>query len=255
MLRKLIFAAAAMAALVLSGCSMVRQAGGNANDSAREIMAKYQDAVVFVSGVAKIQGRSGQSQDEKTETTGVVVDPSGLTVVSLASFDPTGGDQESEDKGGAKSSFSDVKILLADGVTEVPAKLVLKDADLDLAFIMPEKKDGAQLPKFTYILLKKASEVKLLDQIVTLDRLDKEMDRRPTVALSRITAIVRKPRTFYLAQSAGQSLSSPVFTLDGQLLGFHLHRKIKQEGRRGSFPIILPAEDVQEVAQEALKQK
>jgi len=62
MLRKLILAV--MVACGLVGCSLYHPAG-NANDSAREIMAKYQDAVVFVSGVAKIQAAPARARTRR----------------------------------------------------------------------------------------------------------------------------------------------------------------------------------------------
>src|SRR5208283_2305869 len=60
--------------------------------SGRDILAKSQGAVVTVKLAIKqsvsMGGRENKSES-KTETTGTVVDPSGLTVVSLATTDPS----------------------------------------------------------------------------------------------------------------------------------------------------------------------
>src|ERR1700690_2334388 len=60
--------------------------------SGRDILAKSQGAVVTVKLAIKqsvsMGGRENKSES-KTETTGTIVDPSGLTVVSLATTDPS----------------------------------------------------------------------------------------------------------------------------------------------------------------------
>jgi hypothetical protein len=225
---------------------------------ARDILAKYQDAVVFVKAVGKVDfsAMGGPSNDRKIETTGIVIDPSGLTVISLFSFDPMGsmggmGGMFGRGDSGIKTDFSEVKLLLADG-TEVPSKLVLKDPDLDLAFILPEKKEGEDLPKFTSIPLKKAPEVGLLDPVFTLDRLGKSLDRQPAIFMARISAIVKKPRKVFITSGGGRSISSPVFTSNGEILGINLMRKPAQADA-GMSPIVLPAEEVMDIAQQALK--
>src|ERR1044071_1232398 len=60
---------------------------------ARDIFKKYQPAVVTVQLVVKSKfsfgGFGGDARESKQEVTGTVIDPSGLTVLSLASTDPT----------------------------------------------------------------------------------------------------------------------------------------------------------------------
>ena len=59
---------------------------------AREIVKKWQCAIVNVRVVLKMRvsvgGREMQSMDESVETVGTVIDPSGLTVLSLGSLNP-----------------------------------------------------------------------------------------------------------------------------------------------------------------------
>src|SRR5205809_7066097 len=70
-------------------------AGVKADDIAekgRAILAKNQHAVVTVQLVLKskfsVSGAGGQSTENRTDVTGTVVDPSGLTVLSLSATDP-----------------------------------------------------------------------------------------------------------------------------------------------------------------------
>src|SRR5215207_5385870 len=60
--------------------------------AARDIVKKWQGAIVNVRVVLKMRvsvgGREMQSMDESVETVGTVIDPSGLTVLSLGALNP-----------------------------------------------------------------------------------------------------------------------------------------------------------------------
>src|SRR5438270_3597457 len=109
-------------------------------DKGRAIFKMHQHTVVTVELVLKskmsIGGRGGEANESRQDVTGTVVDPSGLTVLSLSATDPGqmlqtimagGSDEESKFK--METELSDVKILLDDG-TELPAEVVLRDRDL-----------------------------------------------------------------------------------------------------------------------------
>lgn len=216
----------------------------------RDILAKNKDALVFVTAVAKMT-YSGESHDQTVESTGMVIDPSGLTICSLASIDPSSEMPEEKDMN-MKASLSDVKIVRADN-KEYPAKLVLKDPDLDLAFILPEKQQADKPTSFTAVLVGKTPAVKLLDTVITIDRLGKEFGREPMVFTSRISAIITKPRTFYLTSDQGSSMSSPAFLTTGELLGFRLTKAVGAGEEADRVPVLIPADDIRQSAQQALK--
>src|SRR5688500_11377104 len=134
--------------LALVAASGPVQAQGD-RAAGREIVKKWQSAIVNVRVVLKMRvsvgGREMQSMDESVETVGTVIDPSGLTVLSLGALNPGammnkmiggGSGQERMEFG---SEPSDVKLRLADG-KELPARIVLRDEDLDLAFLRPTSK-------------------------------------------------------------------------------------------------------------------
>jgi len=62
----------------------------------------------------------------------------GLTVISLGEIDPrsAAGLAAQPNLRMEEPDFKEVKLRLADG-TEIPARIVMKDADLDLAFVAP----------------------------------------------------------------------------------------------------------------------
>ncbi len=246
----------------------------------REIFQKYQHVTVTVQLVLKskmsMPGYGGRSNESKQDATGTTIDPSGLTVLSLSATDPgsiLSGMASGEGDGGPDLKFkmenelTDVKILTHDGA-ELPAEVVLRDKDLDLAFVRPKQRPAAPMPA---IDLSHAGEAQLLDQVITLNRLGKVAGRAYAASVERISAVVLKPRTFYAVggDATATTLGSPAFTLDGQLLGVFVLRIIKggdsgggglmgfnfqPEGLR---PIILPASTIQKAAKQApeLKEK
>lgn len=235
-------------------------------DKGRDIFKKNQRAIVTVQVVIKtkysMSGAGAQSNEAKQDLTGTVVDESGLIVLSLSAIDPASilqgmmGDEDAKFK--MDTELSDVKILLEDG-TELPAEVVLRDKDLDLAFLRPKTKPAAPMAA---IDLAKSATAQVLDQVVTLNRLGKAAGRSYSASVERISAVVQKPRLFYIPDSAmtGTSLGSPAFTLDGNVLGIFVLRTINTKGggaRMVNFQpdaystIILPAGDILKAAKQA----
>jgi len=105
----------------------------------REVFAKYQHAIVTVQTVLKVSAQSGRSNESRRELTGTVLDPSGLTVLALSACDPTEMYRRMSEDPKVEIEVSDIKLLLDDG-TELPAQVVLRDKDLDLAFVRPTTK-------------------------------------------------------------------------------------------------------------------
>lgn len=231
-------------------------------EKGRAIFKKNQHCVVTVQIVLKSKismgGRGGESNESRQEVTGTVLDASGIAVLSLSATDPgqmvqnmmSGGEDESRFK--METELSDVKMLLEDG-TEVPAEVVLRDRDLDLAFIRPKTKLASAMPA---VDLTSSGKADVLEEVVTLNRLGKAAGRSYAASVERISAIVQRPRLFYIpeANMTTTTLGAPAFTTDGKILGIFVMRTAK--GRSGgSFGmmgspsdnftgIIVPADDV-----------
>jgi len=267
---------------ILSIALTVVAVTARADDAAkagREILAKSQGAVVAVKLAIKqsvsMGGRDSKSET-KTETTGTVIDPSGLTVVSLATTDPSSAMKDAyaramASRGGDisqykfESELTDVKIVLADG-TEIAADVVLRDKDLDLAYLRPSDKPAKPLPS---IDLTKDVKGQILDEVIVVNRLNQSANRAPAISVGRIEAIIDKPRTFYLLGQSmwAYSLGAPVFSLDGKLVGILFLRSTKSQSDQmsgfmfnnldqwGMMPVILPASDIVDGAKQALEAK
>lgn len=259
------------AAALACACSLIatRTSADDLGEKGRAIFKKNQYCVVTVQIVLKskfsVGGRGGESNESRQEVTGTIVDPSGIAVLSLSATDPgqlvqnmMGGGGEDESRFKMETELSDVKMLLEDG-TEVPAEVVLRDRDLDLAFIRPKTK----LPTpMVAVDLTSSGKAEVLDEVVTLNRLGKAAGRSYAASVERISAIVQRPRLFYIpeANMTTTTLGAPAFTTNGKILGVFVMRTAKGRGGSGfgmvgspsdSFTgIIVPADDVLKAAKQ-----
>jgi S1-C subfamily serine protease len=238
-------------------------------DRGRDVFKKYRHSVVTVQIVVKTKfsmgGMGGQANESRQDVTGTIIDASGLTVLSLAATDPAqmvqsvmSGMSDDDSKFKFETELSDVKILLEDG-TEVPSEVVLRDKDLDLAFVRPKGKLTAQLSALD---LSNSGKVDILDQVIALTRLGNAAGRAYAASVERISAVVERPRLFYVPEASftTTSLGAPAFTLDGKLVGLFVMRTLKTRGGGGMgmmgmqpqniAGIIVPADDIQKAAKQ-----
>ena len=102
-------------------------------------------------------------------------------------------------RGGAEgveivSEPTDVKLRLPDG-RELQATIVLRDEDLNIAFIRPTAAPDKPL---VAINLADAAQPAMLDEVIVLGRLGRVGGWAPSAALRDIGGIIVKPRTFYV---------------------------------------------------------
>lgn len=232
-------------------------------EASRQVAAKWKTAVVTVQMVLKLAGDSGadsSAQEMKVEATGSVIDPSGLVAVALSATDPMQA-MSSGEGGESSNEIKDTKIILADG-QEIPAGIVLRDKELDLAFIKPNDKPAKPLDAMD---LSKAAKVEMMDQILCLYRLGTVASRSLAGCLDRVQAVIEKPRTFYAPgiQVMIASLGSPVFAMDGSPVGILTLRSVpggtdtygSGMSAMGMMYVVLPASEVLEASKQALEAK
>ncbi|MGH9312656.1 MAG: trypsin-like peptidase domain-containing protein [Vicinamibacterales bacterium] len=242
--------------------------------AARDIIKKWQYTVVNVRIVLKTRmamgGREMQATEETVDAVATVIEPDGLAVMSLSTLNPAGMMSRimgqaggGEDKFQMTSEPTDLKIRLSDG-REIPAKIVLRDEDLDLAFIRPTAKPDTP---FTSLALSDEGRPQPLDPVVTISRLGRVGGWVPAASLQSIQAIIERPRRMYVISASdglGGGIGTPVFLLNGKLAGLLVLRSMSgnrpgmfsmmggSEGL-GLLPVILPAADVREVAKQAVE--
>ncbi|MDH4180198.1 MAG: serine protease, partial [Armatimonadota bacterium] len=189
-----------LAGLILFGSAPL--AADETGAAARAIADKHGGAVVPVRVVIKMrvayEGEEVDEEESSNELNATVIDPSGLALCALSEVDPTHMIelwQEEDPNYKIDAQVTDLKFVLPEG-KEIPAKVVLRDRDLDLAFIRP-----VALPDqpFVAVDLAQSAQPQIMDEIVVLGRLGDVANRELRLALDRITAVVTKPRTLYIA--------------------------------------------------------
>lgn len=242
-------------ALAVTCLALPAPAGQDA-PAGRELVKRYADAVVGVELVVTIKVKVGEREmpprEQKVEINGTVISPDGLTVTSLAEVDPQMAFEamSGSQRGGARTEllgadFKEVKLRLADG-TELPARFVLKDQDLDLAFMAPVAAEAGAQRTFVHVDLADAAEGALLDRFTLVGRAPKALQRVPVARTTEIMGVVEKPRRLYLMTEP--SLGVPMFDEAGRVLGITFQHFANN---RRTGLVVLPAEDIAEIAKQA----
>jgi len=243
-------------ALVAPSIAVLHAASEAEATAGRALMKRYANAIVGVELVVTMKVKMGEREmppsERKVEVNGTVISASGLTVTSLADVDPQVAFEamRASQANPARiellgADFKEVKLRLADG-TEVPGRFVLKDVDLDLAFMAPEAGADAAKREFPHVDLDDKVDGAVLDTYYYVARAPKVLQRVPLVRMTEIAGIVEKPRRFYLMTD--QALGSPLFDPQGRTLGITVQHFAN--GRRTGF-VVLPSADIAEMAKQA----
>lgn len=238
---------AAAVFVLLSLCAMAR--ADETGKKGRAVFEKFKPAVISVRVVVSVSA-GGNSRDTEGWANGAVLDATGLSIVALSFLDPTDlyakmGDTES---GNTTVKIASLRMILAGG-EEIPAEVVLRDKDLDLAYIRPT--DQAKAP-FPNVDLAQTTEPQLLDEVVIITQLGEVARRAHSASIDRVETIVEKPRHYFMVgeHRANAVLSAPVFSLEGQFIGLGAMRAISAAGDGGMgdnvVVVIVPAKDIKE---------
>jgi len=227
--------------------------------SGRQIVSKWQDAIVTVQLVVKTtasyEGEQAPPQEDKVEANGLLIDPSGLVVTPLSEISPEesmadylGGEAE---KYQVTTEITEVKIRMGDS-KEIPAAVMIRDKELDLAFIRPLAKMATNV---LAVDLSKGSKPELLDPVIALSRQGVAVNRAVAASLDRIETIVEKPR-FFAVPDQGLDMGSSIFALDGSFIGLTVMRQLSSAAGgsnwySNSAQIIVTAADLAEAAKQA----
>ena len=226
---------------------------------ARKVFDRNRESIVKVTGVAQIRisadrpGMNAPEREEKVRADGTIIDDRGLVVLSLSGIDPSrlvDGREVNTPSGPVKvaatATLKEIEIILGDG-TEIPATLVFKDEDLDLAFLRP-KADApeARGAAFAPIDLADAGTAQVADYTVSVARLEELFNNDPALMPGQLTAVIERPRPFFVATNVVRGC--PMFTLDGKLLGIGIMRhRASGVGQGSASPALVPAAEVRKV--------
>ena len=248
-------------------CASVQVHADVLSEGGRAILKANQNAVITIELVLNQQlsfsGSGTQENESKSEATGTVIGPDGLTVLSLSETDPSAIFEIMMAGSGRNMTMTtevrEATMLLADG-TEIQAEVILRDKDLDMAFLRPTEK---QERTFDYVDFSIAGVVDYLDPVISLNRLGRVARRAHTASIERIEAVVTKPRLFYVPGNdpTNTGLGSPAFRIDGKPVGVFFMRAIKASSTGGLssmfggmgqnvITVLLPGADILEAVEQ-----
>lgn len=212
-----------------------------------------------------LKGEEGDSGmfgggDREEEATGVMIDGTGLVLVSNLSM---GGNPFAAMMGmGAGPQPQEIKVLAGDDTQGVDAKLIARDSELNLAWVRVDK---APEKPFAAVDLNTSADVGVGDEVFVVARMGKFFDRAVTVSSVRISGQVNKPRKAMLGgEGMFNSLGLPVYNSEGKLVGISsiiLPNADEMEGMQGGMSgmrdmmagAIIPAKDIAEATKNALE--
>jgi S1-C subfamily serine protease len=156
------------------------------------------------------------------------------------------------------SEPSDLRIRLGDG-REVEAHVVLRDKDLDLAFLRPVD----ALDKPVAALDGPSAKPGVMDAVVGLQRYGEMAGWQVAASLGYVQLTIDKPRLMYVVAAEG----SAVFDMTGKFIGMLVTKHAKPTGGDsnpfallagggamegiGMMTVVLPADDIRAVAKQA----
>lgn len=205
---------------LLSATPWAHAQDSSLSQSGQALIKTAAPSVVTIGSVVNVDaGMMGGASDEEILTLGVVVDPSGLVVVSRAALNPQGYEPiEFEPQPGMQvrieAELTSVWIQLPDG-SRMDAQIVLTDPNLDLSFIQPVDAKQAEAHKFKAVQFSKQTP-SLLENVLCLGRLNENVGWAPQIEVRRVTSILDTPwNSYVVAAEPGEA----VFNSAGQFLG------------------------------------
>jgi hypothetical protein len=218
--------------------------------AARDVAERRGAAVVMVLATVKTrmaQGSREATRDVAVQTNGTVIDADGLTVLALSSIEP-GSLLSGRGRGEVTTETADLRIRTVDG-RELPARIVLRDPDLDLLFIRPVEAPSAALAAADGPPATPA----LMDLLVALQRTSENSGWRTFASFAYVQMVVDRPQPFFVVSTGGffaGALGFPFFDVNGRFVGV----MARVGGPRTSpLPAIVPADDIREIAKQAVE--
>jgi hypothetical protein len=206
-----------------------------------QIVETNKDAIIEVEIVWKMkisyQGQQ-QEQEQKVRLNATVISEKGVIVMSLSNTDPAqmaqvgGIPANMRNQVKIESDVQDVKIITNDG-REIPAKVALKDTDLDIMYIMPKEAGKEKLP---FIKLAKGSKIEVMKSCLSFTRHNQSVGRAIVYSMGYVAGEIKTPRRCFMAQAPAPAM--PAFNEDGEGLGLFL----RPSGLPGLM--LVPAKDI-----------
>ncbi len=214
------------------------------------ILEQRSPAVVTLKYVLKIrasQGGQSGDQERNAEARGVVVDASGLVMLSNDALEGGAGlfrqmfSRRAGGGGGGDVSVTpaDIKVLFGADAKEHDAVLVARDTKLGLAFVKILEPEGA----LAAIDLTKGAECKVGQMLVGVTRKSRGFDSAAVFERAIVTGRVEKPRTMF-ALSGGVAQGLPLYDAKGLPVGVAARQQGVEGADEGAGPFSMGQSEV-----------
>ena len=216
---------------------MAAALGAAEGDSPYSSLATRAEAIAGVEFILQIKmGGMGGDQEMERKVNCPVIDPEGLLLCSnteLGGFVSVMGAMMGGD---VSATPSDLKVSVDGGPAELSARLLARDTDRDLAWVMIEDPSDEGYPFFD---LEGGVEAAPGDLLFSLRLMDPFFGRAPVVATYRVGAVLSKPRPLLVPESpVVTGYGMPIFTASGELVGFTVLQQPGEEDQSGAmFPM------------------
>jgi S1-C subfamily serine protease len=231
------------------------EAKADAANPMADVIAQRAAALVTVKFVMV----AGENERE-SEAGGIVIDPSGLILVS--NFEMGGAP-----RGRESAQAKDIKILIGDDTQGLDAKVIGRDSELELAWIQLDKAPEKPLASIT-LPASGAAAAKVMpgQTLIGLDRMNKYFDRTVVGFKVDVGGVTRKPRDLIVPSGGNIAwIGLPMFTTDATFAGVSVVQMIggddedmdmRSVGRVSGFDRafkILPATTIAEATTRAVE--
>jgi hypothetical protein len=229
-------------------------------EAGRTLLRKYERSLWTIevqnSLSISMNGQTGKTE-VKVSTQGVLIDVGNLIAIPLSAVEPMNmmraTNPQMQNVNIEGQEVVEVKLLVPEG-GELPATVVFKDNDLDLAFLSLK---GAMPSNAVPLRLVDAGKPEVLDTAIVLARMENVGRNDMLVNAGYVQAILDKPQRAYLFEQATlATVGCPVFLPSGKLVGIVLVRystKVQSDGREAvtALAVVLPTETIRTAALQA----
>ena len=183
----------------------------------KALMEQKTSSIVTVKAIVRrdMPPMLGGSSEATSEVQGVVVDKTGLIMLSNQPFA-----DQSFGSGPMGMSITvtplSFKVIFENEEREYAAFLATKDEDLNLAFVQIEELGGRELNPVDF---GKAVKADIGQKVVAVSRMGRGYDYAPYFATGRIAGMIKKPRKAMVVDGMMGAMGLPVFLPSGEVVG------------------------------------
>jgi hypothetical protein len=193
------------------------------------LIAQSSDALVAVKFVLQLKGAKGSDRSSEEEAFCLLLDPSGI-VLCPSGYIGIAPQSLRRSMGGMSATPTEFKVLVGDDPEGYEARLLARDADLELAWLQI-KAPGKKLPALD---LSARPQPQVGDKLLTLQRTPRYLGRAPIVSENALGGTATRPRPLLMLAGLGLAPGVPVFSNAGVLVGVTIAQRA-DEGERPSL--------------------